>query len=135
MRISPVALVALSLGWAAAQVPLRAQGPNIVFLLADDMGYGDPGANHSRSRIPTPNIDRLAAEGMRFSDAHAPASVCVPSRYGLLTGRYPLRATLGWRREAVIPPREATLASLLQGRGYTTAMVGKAAKPAASSNT
>jgi len=117
--------VALSLSWAAAQVPLRAQGPNIVFLMADDMGYGDPVANHSRSRIPTPNIDRLAEEGLRFTDAHAPASVCVPSRYGLLTGRYPLRATLGWRQQAVIPPQEATLASLLQGRGYTTAMVGK----------
>ena len=125
MKLSSFALLALSFGWAAAPTAFAAQHPNIVFLLADDMGYGDPTANNSRSRIPTPNIDRIAREGIRFTDAHAPASVCVPSRYGLLTGRYPLRTSLQWRQRAVIPSGESTLASLLKARNYTTAMVGK----------
>ena len=68
--------------------------PNIVIILADDMGYGDARCYNPKSKIPTPNIDRLAREGMRFTDAHAPASFCVPTRYGLVTGRYPHRANL-----------------------------------------
>jgi len=99
--------------------------PNIVFLLADDLGYGDPSSNNPASRIQTPNIDRLADEGMRFTDAHAAASWCVPSRYGLLTGRYPLHSTLNWRHEAVIKPDQATLATMLKQQGYATAMIGK----------
>ena len=62
--------------------------PNIVYILADDMGYGDMGCNNPDSKIPTPNLDCLAREGMRFTDAHAPSSVCSPSRYAILTGRY-----------------------------------------------
>ena len=65
--------------------------PNVVIVLADDMGYGDPGCFHASSRIKTPNINRLAREGMRFVDAHSPGAWCVPSRYGLLTGQYPFR--------------------------------------------
>ena len=65
--------------------------PNIVIIYADDMGYGDCTANNLESKIPTPNIDHLAAEGMRFTDAHSPATVCTPSRYGLLTGINPAR--------------------------------------------
>ena len=99
--------------------------PNIVFILADDMGYGDPGCYNPESKAPTPYIDRLAREGMRFTDAHAPAAVCVPSRYGLLTGRYPFRETLDWRHRAVISPDRPTIASLLKKNGYATAMVGK----------
>jgi arylsulfatase A-like enzyme len=101
--------------------------PNIVFILADDMGYGDPRCFNPRSRIPTPNIDRLATQGMRFTDAHAPGSVCIPSRYGLLTGRYPFRNT-GVRdpaKGAMIEPGRATLATVLRERGYTTAMICK----------
>ncbi|SHF69747.1 Arylsulfatase A [Fodinibius roseus] len=100
--------------------------PNIVILFADDMGYGDAGAYNSESRIPTPHLDRLAQEGMRFTDAHAPGAVCHPSRYGLLTGRYPFRTNTGvWPNEPVIDEDRMTIASLLQSEGYRTAMVGK----------
>ena len=68
--------------------------PNIIYILADDMGFGDMGCNNPASRIPTPNLDRLAAEGMRFTNAHAPSSVCTPSRYAVLTGRYCWRSRL-----------------------------------------
>ena len=63
--------------------------PNIVYILADDLGYGDLGCYNKDSKIPTPNLDRLAAEAMRFTDAHAPTSVCTPTRYALLTGATP----------------------------------------------
>src|SRR5438105_1943786 len=86
-----VLLLLAALG-AAESLPARAASlPNVLFILADDMGYGDPRCFNPDSKIPTPHIDRLAAQGMRFTDAHAPGSVCVPSRYGLLTGRYPFR--------------------------------------------
>ena len=74
---------------------------------------------------PTPNIDRLAREGMRFTDAHSPASWCVPTRYGMLTGRYPHRADMDWRRKAVIEEGRTTVGSALREQGYSTAMVGK----------
>jgi hypothetical protein len=67
-----------------------AEKPNIVFVLFDDLGYGQPGCYRTDSQLKTPNLDRLAAQGMRFTDAHA-AAVCTPTRYGLLTGRYPSR--------------------------------------------
>jgi len=68
--------------------------PNIVLILADDMGYGDVACYNPQSKIPTPNMDRLAAVGMQFTDAHSPSSVCTPSRYGILTGRYSWRTDL-----------------------------------------
>lgn len=110
-------------------VPPRSLGsslPNIIVILADDMGYGDPGCYNPKSRIPTPNIDRLAKEGMRFTDAHAAGSVCHPSRYGLITGRYPFRTDVSrWPREPLIEDGQVSIASLLRDQGYTTAMVGK----------
>jgi arylsulfatase A len=99
--------------------------PNIVFILADDLGYGDVGAFNPDSKAPTPNIDRLANEGMRYTDAHAPGAVCVPSRYGLMTGRHPFRSALRWREGAVIEEGRMTIASLLSREGYATAMIGK----------
>src|SRR5215469_710560 len=72
----------------------REAPPNIVFILADDLGYGDLGCYNGDSKIPTPHLDRLASQGMRFTDAHAPASVCTPTRYALLTGRYCWRSRL-----------------------------------------
>ncbi|MGB0580128.1 MAG: sulfatase family protein [Limisphaerales bacterium] len=102
-----------------------ASHPNIVIVFADDMGYGDVGANNPDSKIATPHLDRLAQDGMRFTDAHAPGSVCFPSRYGLLTGRYPFRKKLLWKKEACINPERMTLASLLRDSGYDTAMIGK----------
>ena len=68
--------------------------PNIIFILADDMGYGDLGRNNPESKIPTPNLDKLADQGVRFTDAHAGSSVCTPSRYHILTGRYSWRSRL-----------------------------------------
>ena len=113
--------VMVSSGAASAAV----EKPNIVFILADDMGYGDLGANNPKSKIPTPNLDQLAAGGMRFTDAHAGGSVCVPSRYSLLTGRFSARATLNVGSGPVIEEGRMTIASLLRYNGYTTAMVGK----------
>ena len=98
--------------------------------MADDMGYGDPGCYNPASQIPTPNIDRLAAEGVRFSDAHAPCALCTPSRYGLLTGRYQWRSAKGHAlampyEPPVIEPERTTLASLLAGQGYHSGCIGK----------
>jgi len=101
------------------------ESPNIVIIFADDMGYGDPACFNPDSKIPTPHIDRLARQGMRFTDAHAPGAVCHPSRYGLITGRYPFRTDLRWAQHACIDEGRMTIASLLKGRGYRTAMVGK----------
>jgi arylsulfatase A len=100
--------------------------PNVVIILADDMGYGDPGCFNPQSKIRTPNIDGLARAGMRFTDAHAPGAVCHPSRYGLLTGCYPFRTDVSvWPRQPLIAPGQMTIASLLESCGYRTAMVGK----------
>ncbi len=100
--------------------------PNIVIILVDDMGYGDPTCFNSASKIRTPHIDSLATSGMRFTDAHAPGPLCHMSRYGLLTGRYPFRTDVGkWPKHALIEPGQTTLASLLKKQGYHTAMVGK----------
>ena len=71
-----------------------AKHPNIVLILADDLGYGDPACYSGQSKIPTPAMDRLAKEGIRFTDAHTPSAVCTPTRYGLLTGRYSWRSSL-----------------------------------------
>lgn len=108
------------------QVSLGAEKPNIVVLLVDDMGYGDPGCYNPQSKIATPNIDRLAREGLRFTDAHAPGPLCHPSRYGLITGRYPFRTDITrWPKQPLIEKGQMTIASLLKTQGYHAAMVGK----------
>ncbi|MDQ3213906.1 MAG: sulfatase-like hydrolase/transferase, partial [Acidobacteriota bacterium] len=89
-----LALLCLPSLRAVAQPAPAARQPNIVIILADDLGYGDLRSYNADSRIPTPHLDRLAAEGMRFTDAHSPSGVCTPTRYGLLTGRYAWRTTL-----------------------------------------
>lgn len=99
--------------------------PNIVLILADDMGYGDLGANNPESKIKTPKLDALAATGMRFTDAHSGGSTCVPSRYALLTGRFAIRDKMNPRRNTVIKDGTMTVADLLRKHGYQTAMVGK----------
>ncbi|MBA7589201.1 N-acetylgalactosamine-6-O-sulfatase [subsurface metagenome] len=100
------------------------QLPNILIVFADDMGYGDAKCYNPNSKISTPNIDMLASEGMRFTDAHAPGTTCCPSRYGLLTGKYPFRNARSYK-EGLIKPGTLTIASLLKKRGYKTAVVGK----------
>lgn len=100
--------------------------PNVVIILVDDMGYGDPQCYNGASKIPTPNIDSLARDGMRFTDAHAAGPLCHVSRYGLLTGRYPFRVRrFRWQKQPVIEKGRVTIASLLKSKGYRTAMVGK----------
>jgi arylsulfatase A len=104
--------------------------PNIVLILADDLGWGDVTCNNPQSLIATPNIDRIADEGMRFTRAHSPSAVCAPTRYGLLTGRFAWRT---WMREGVlytycdplIPPERMTMASMLKKNGYRTGVFGK----------
>ena len=113
-----------------APMMVQAERPNIVLIMADDMGYGDVGCYNQESRIPTPNMDRLATEGIRLTDAHSADSVCTPSRYGLLTGRYcwrtPLTRSVLFNYEPpLIEPERITLASMLKGRGYRTALCGK----------
>ena len=104
---------------------LAAEKPNIVIILTDDMGYGDPTCYNPDSKIPTPNIDKLAKEGLKFTDAHAPGPLCHVSRYGLMTGRYPFRKPIIWKNNAVIDEDRLTLPGMLQKNGYHTAMVGK----------
>lgn len=104
--------------------------PNIIIVLADDQGYGDVSAYNPESKIPTPNLDRLAKEGMRFTDAHTSSGVCTPTRYSLLTGRYHWRThlqsgVLGGFSRPLIAKDRLTLAGLLKQKGYHTACIGK----------
>lgn len=105
--------------------------PNIVIIYADDLGYGEVSAyNPERNKVPTPNIDKLAGQGMRFTDAHSSCSVCSPSRYTLLTGRYHWRSRLGpkivghWGEPAIAPDR-LTIGGLVRQHDYRSAMAGK----------
>jgi arylsulfatase A-like enzyme len=104
-------------------------GPNIVVVLFDDMGYGEPPSYRADSKLKTLHLDRLATQGMRFTDAHSAAAVCTPTRYGLLTGRYPSRigqyGVLTTYSLPIIPKERLTVASLLKQNGYTTACIGK----------
>ena len=116
--------LAITIAWpSAAQAAKRDDHPNIIFVMADDMGYGDLQSYNPESKIETPHLARLAKEGRRFTDAHAPAAVCVPTRYGLMTGRYPFRMKLG--RGPLLEPNRPTLPSVLKQAGYKTAMIGK----------
>lgn len=104
--------------------------PNIILFLADDMGFGDPQSYNPDSKIPTPNIDKLASEGIRFVDAHSPASVCSPTRYAILTGRYAWRSrlkngVLGPYNSPLIEAGRLTLPQMLKEKGYNTACIGK----------
>ncbi|MEX0314628.1 MAG: arylsulfatase [Allomuricauda sp.] len=104
--------------------------PNVVIIYADDMGYGDLNNQNSNSKIPTPNLDQLTKDGMRFTDAHSGSTVCSPSRYTLLTGRYHWRGYLkkgivrAWGDPAIEDGR-LTLASMLKSEGYHTGAIGK----------
>lgn len=103
---------------------------NFVFVLCDDLGYGDVRCLNPEGKIPTPSLDRLAKEGMAFTDAHSPSSVCSPTRYGLLTGRYAWRSrlqqgVLGGLSPRLIEPGRLTVAEFLRKQGYHTACIGK----------
>ena len=104
--------------------------PNIIYILADDLGYGDLGAFNPEGKIKTPHLDQMAHQGMIFTDAHTSSSVCTPTRYGILTGRYSWRSplkksVLSGTSQALIPQDRTTVASFLKNNGYQTAFIGK----------
>lgn len=105
--------------------------PNIVLILADDLGYGDVRCYNDQAKVATPHIDRLAREGMRFTDAHSPCTVCTPTRYGLMTGQMPFRVKNGGTvftgigGPSLIAADRLTLPKMLTDKGYATACVGK----------
>lgn len=111
--------------------PKPLEKPNIVYILADDLGYGDvQSLNPERGKIKTPNVDRLVSQGMSFTDAHAGAAVCTPSRYGILTGRYAWRSkiqkgVMNNYGPPLIQPDQLTVASMLKQQGYYTGIIGK----------
>ena len=115
---------------SAATATVAAKFPNVVLILADDLGWGDIKSHNPDSVMTTPHIDSIAAGGVKFSDAHSPSSVCSPTRYGLLTGRYAWRS---WLESGVLSPVDRpmigkdvpTLGTLLQAHGYSTAAIGK----------
>jgi arylsulfatase A-like enzyme len=131
-QILPLALLVAATGCTLPPppppAPAGADRPNVVLIYADDLGYGDVGS-YGATRVATPNIDRLAREGLRFTHAHSPAATCTPSRYAMLTGEY------AWRRRgtgvlpgdaaAIIEPGRTTLATILRDAGYATGVVGK----------
>lgn len=126
-RLFLVTIAGLALSAPIAQAEVSK--PNIIFVLFDDLGWGQPQCYNPKSALRTPNLDKLASQGMRFTDAHTAAAVCTPTRYGVLTGRYPSRigqfGVLTTFSKPIIPPSRATVASLLKAQGYQTACIGK----------
>ncbi len=128
--IGAVAVLLLPVSGLSA---VEAERPNIVIIYVDDMGYGDLGVNNPQSKIPTPHLDRLAAQGMNFTDGHSSSGICTPSRYALLTGRHHWReADLLWTRlhlstfgPSAFKENELTLPLMLRKSGYATACIGK----------
>ena len=136
-KLNLALLSALALGTAGAQAASPGQKtkkstpkkPNVVIILADDLGFGDIACNGSFNTISTPNVDRLAAQGVRFANAHATAATSTPARYSILTGEY------AWREPGtgiapgdaamIVTPQHRTLPEMMQRAGYTTAAVGK----------
>ncbi len=121
--------VAACSGTPTSSIPSRTMRlPNIVILYADDLGYGDVGCYNPDSKIPTPHLDRLASQGMRFTDAHSSSGICTPSRYALLTGRHHWRKFHGIVQAfgpSVFADDRLTMPEMLQQRGYRTACIGK----------
>jgi arylsulfatase A-like enzyme len=111
---------------------MTAPKPNILFILADDLGYADVSC-YGRRDFSTPNIDRIAADGVRFTQAYANSAVCTASRVALITGRYQYRLAVGLEeplstrapRKIGLPPDHPTLPSILNGAGYQSALIGK----------
>lgn len=123
-----VSAAALTLGSAAVFAATPSDKPNIVFIMADDVGYGDFGC-YGATKVKTPHVDRLATQGLRFTDAHSMASLCTPSRYALLTGEYAFRkrgtGIASGIEGLLIEPGRVTVPALLKRSGYVTGIVGK----------
>ncbi|MEO8484419.1 MAG: arylsulfatase [Acidobacteriota bacterium] len=130
ISLTPLILLALAGTLSATQPPATRQQtrPNIIVILTDDLGYGDV-SSYGATALKTPNIDRLANEGLRLTDAHSPAATCTPSRYSLLTGQYAFRkpgtSILPGNAALIIEPGRTTLPSMLKRAGYRTGIVGK----------
>jgi arylsulfatase A-like enzyme len=131
MKYTSIALTALLFAPLSGLNAAAAPQPNIVYILADDLGYGDVQClNPTRGKIATPHLDRMASQGMTFTDAHSSSSVCSPTRYGIMTGRYNWRSRLqsgvlqGYS-EPLIAPDRLTVPALLKQHGYATACIGK----------
>ncbi|MEO7673448.1 MAG: sulfatase-like hydrolase/transferase, partial [Pyrinomonadaceae bacterium] len=135
--VGTAAIGALSAAALQGSSALPAMRPNILFILADDMGWGDLSC-YGRPDYKTPNLDRLASQGMRFTNAYSAAPVCTPTRVGFHTGRYPARLPVGLHEPIIersqlgdriksvgIPLDHPTVSSLIKGAGYDTALVGK----------
>ena len=128
MKTLPLVFIALCAALASASA---AQKPNILLILADDLGYGDVRCYNDQSKVATPHLDRLAREGMRFTDAHSPSTVCTPTRYSLMTGQMAFRVPNGGAvfqgagGPSLIAPGRLTLPAMLKTQGYATAAVGK----------
>ncbi|MHC4882086.1 MAG: sulfatase family protein [Planctomycetota bacterium] len=125
-----VTALSLSGGFASSRKGLAGERPNIIVIYTDDQGFGDASCLNPGAKFRTPNLDRLAKEGVNFTNGHSADTVCTPSRYGLLTGRYCWRtkkktSVLGAEGDCLITDDRVTLASLLRDNGYNTAMVGK----------
>ena len=132
MRLTPlfqiVSFILLTVCATLAAEQPADQPPNVVLIFADDLGYGDLGC-YGATKVKTPNIDQLAAEGRRFTDAHSASAVCTPSRYGLLTGEYPSRKNI-WGPAPITNPllidtEKLTIADIFKNKGYSTAAIGK----------
>lgn len=126
-NLLPLVIAAFAL--AAPSAGAATSKPNIVFVLFDDLGWGQPQCYNPQSALRTPNLDKLASQGMRFTDAHTAAAVCTPTRYGVLTGRYPSRigqfGVLTTFSKPIIPTSRLTVPSMLKAQGYATACIGK----------
>ena len=131
MRTAAISLLALISVLGGHSRAVDGARPNILLILADDLGYGDVRCYNAESKVPTPHLDRLAGEGMRFTDAHSPSTVCTPTRYGLMTGQMPFRVPRGGSvftgvgGPSLIERGRLTLPAMLRKKGYATAAVGK----------
>ncbi|GAL81086.1 arylsulfatase [Algibacter lectus] len=109
---------------------MKPKKPNIIYILADDLGYGDLECFNPDGKIPTPNLNNMASNGVMFTDAHTSSAVCTPTRYGILTGRYNWRSrlksgVLGGYSKSLIKEDRVTVATMLKTQGYSTAYIGK----------
>lgn len=128
IALSLLAPMAVQSAWAAKKAKTDPNRPNVIIIFADDLGYGDLGC-YGAKNVKTPNVDRLAEQGIRFTDTHAVAATSTPSRYSLLTGEY------AWRRPdtdiaagnagMIIKPGQFTMADMFKSRGYSTCAIGK----------
>ena len=130
MKAQTLLLSCLATGMSMNVTAQDKKQPNIIFILADDLGYGDLSYLNEQGKIKTPHLDKMASEGVVFGDAHSSSAVSTPTRYGVLTGRYNWRSTLKngvlhWYATPLIPSGRTTMASMLRNQGYNTACIGK----------